>query len=184
MTQSESTAANPGRRSSRRWLQFSLRGFLVVMTIGCLWLGWKVEKARRRGRAIDALIVAGAKVLCDASPDSGQNEWKSLTPEPPGNHFWLDWEDAPVSIHLPMPLDAIIGSTLSSIHGTRGIEIGAETTDSQLQYLESTDARLIFIPQAPHVTEASKEELRRRFPNTVFDIPPHYPETMEDIDRH
>lgn len=31
---------------SRRWFQFSLRGFLVVLTIGCLWLGWLILASR------------------------------------------------------------------------------------------------------------------------------------------
>ena len=36
----------------RRWLQFSLRGFFVVVTIGCLWLGVAVNRAREEAEAV------------------------------------------------------------------------------------------------------------------------------------
>ena len=184
MDQSESTAANLVRRSRRRWLQFSLRGLIVMLTIGCVWPGWKVERARKRGRAIDALVVAGADVLFVETGD-GLNDklLKSLKSARSGNHFWLDWEGVRVSIHLPMPLNAAICSELSSIHGTLGIEIEAETTDSQLQYLESTDARMLFITHAPSVTDEAKEELQRRLPNAIIDMSPIGPGMTEDLVR-
>ena len=62
MDQSESTAAYPVRRSRRRWFQFSLRGFLVVLTIGCLWLGWKVERAQSQREAVAKIESVGAIV--------------------------------------------------------------------------------------------------------------------------
>jgi hypothetical protein len=40
---------------NRRWFQMSLRTLLVLVTIGCLWLGWHVEKARRQSMAIQRL---------------------------------------------------------------------------------------------------------------------------------
>lgn len=49
----------------RRWLQFSLRGFLVVLTIGCLWLGWRVERAIKQAEAVKAIDAMGGVVLYD-----------------------------------------------------------------------------------------------------------------------
>ena len=65
MDQSESTAASLARRSRRRWLQFSLRGFLVVLTIGCVWLGWQTERAREQANAVKAIEALGGVVQYD-----------------------------------------------------------------------------------------------------------------------
>jgi hypothetical protein len=33
----------------RRWLRFSLRGLLVVVTLAAIWLGWNVYVVNQRG---------------------------------------------------------------------------------------------------------------------------------------
>lgn len=58
-------------KSGRRWLQFSLRGFLVVLTTGCLWLGWKVERAREQREAVAAIKELGGTVYYDWEIDTG-----------------------------------------------------------------------------------------------------------------
>jgi hypothetical protein len=65
----ESTDANPVRRSRRRWLQFSLRGFLVGLTIGCVWLGWKVEQAREQRIVAQAVRECGGGIWYDWQVD-------------------------------------------------------------------------------------------------------------------
>jgi len=49
----------------RRWLQFSLRGFLVVLSIGCLWLGWKVDRAHKQRDAVETIEAIGGIVVYD-----------------------------------------------------------------------------------------------------------------------
>lgn len=49
----------------RRWLQFSFRGFLIALTIGCLWLGWQVERAREQREAVKAIEALGGLVWFD-----------------------------------------------------------------------------------------------------------------------
>ena len=52
----------------RRWFQFSLRSFLVVLTIGCLWLGWQVDGVREQRRAIKAVEALGGIARYDWQP--------------------------------------------------------------------------------------------------------------------
>jgi hypothetical protein len=54
--------AVPTTRSARRWLRFSLRTFLWVLTALCIWLGVKVNQARRQKEAVEALLDLGATV--------------------------------------------------------------------------------------------------------------------------
>jgi hypothetical protein len=145
--------------SRRRWLQFSLRGFLVVMTVGCIWLGWRVDRAQKRGRAIDAIMKAGGSGYYRA-PE--KPVFLSTGPE---NHFWFDLTSTQVDIFLDMPLNAAIGSQLSRIYGINHLNISAsKTTEADLRHLEQTDARTIFIWDADISTEA-RERLRRTSPN-------------------
>ena len=48
-----------------KWLRFSLRTLLVVMTVLCVWLGWKVNAARRQKDAVEAITKAGGDVVFD-----------------------------------------------------------------------------------------------------------------------
>jgi hypothetical protein len=61
MTQAQKFASttSPDRR---RWLRFSLRTFLLVLTALCIWLGVKVNQARRQKEAVEALLELGATV--------------------------------------------------------------------------------------------------------------------------
>ena len=56
----------------RRWLQFSLRSFFVLLTVGCLWLGWKVERTSERTRqqreAVKAIEALTGRVQYDWQP--------------------------------------------------------------------------------------------------------------------
>lgn len=80
----------------RRWLQFSLRGFLVVLTLGCLWQGWKVERARKRGEAIDAIVDQGGLVIYQGGLIFNGDE----SPEEKKQRFWLDLAGNPVNVYV------------------------------------------------------------------------------------
>ena len=60
---------NPFRVSGKllkfRWLRFSLRSFLVLFTVFCIWLGWKAERAHRQREAVAVIVKAGGKVWYD-----------------------------------------------------------------------------------------------------------------------
>ena len=64
MERSESTSANPVRRS-HRWLQFSLRGLLALLTVFAIWLGVAVNRAREQREAVRAIEAKGGTVQYD-----------------------------------------------------------------------------------------------------------------------
>lgn len=49
----------------RRLFQFSLRSLLVLLTIGCLWLGWKTERVREQRETVQAIEALGGFVRYD-----------------------------------------------------------------------------------------------------------------------
>src|SRR5262249_2001048 len=71
-----SIMSNAPSKLRRRWLRYSLRTLLVAVTILCVWLGLKVNSARRQREAVATLTRSGADVSFDyqtannATPDA------------------------------------------------------------------------------------------------------------------
>src|SRR3569623_2762908 len=66
----------------RRWLQFSLRGSLLAMTIACLWLGRTVDRAQKQRAAVEAIEAIGGVVQYD-----WQSEIASWERSPPASKY-------------------------------------------------------------------------------------------------
>lgn len=72
---------------SRRWLQFSLRGFLLATTAFAVWLGLAAEKAMRQKEAVASLNDWGAEIVYDHQWQ-GPSKFPKLRASPPG-WLWL-----------------------------------------------------------------------------------------------
>ncbi|HWB11055.1 MAG TPA: hypothetical protein VG826_17635 [Pirellulales bacterium] len=145
-----------------RWLQISLRGFLIVLTASCVWLGWRAERARKRERAINALVDAGGGV---SYADRGM----FLSPYTDRHdHFWLDMLEASVMIQICGPLDAAKGFHLSQISNLSYLEIEGPLTDADLRHLESLQGSGTVLIYDAEVTEAGVRQLQQKRP--AFDV--------------
>jgi hypothetical protein len=49
----------------RRWFRFGLRSLMIALTVLCVWLGLKVNAARRQHAAVQAILQAGGEVSYD-----------------------------------------------------------------------------------------------------------------------
>ena len=49
-------------KPKRRWFQYSLRTFLVAITVLAVWLGVKINAARRQHEAVTAILKAGGSI--------------------------------------------------------------------------------------------------------------------------
>jgi hypothetical protein len=77
----------PETKPKRRWFRFSLRMLLVVVTVLCVWLGFKVNAARRQKEAVELILKAGGTITYDyqwVSSPNGQKVFdaKALPPGP------------------------------------------------------------------------------------------------------
>ena len=81
----------PAKR--RRWFRFSLRMLFVVMTVLCVWLGFKVNAARRQKEAAALFLKAGGEVLYDyqiaLNPPGTAALFKVLPNSSPSEPGWL-----------------------------------------------------------------------------------------------
>jgi hypothetical protein len=124
-------------KPARRWLQFSLRGLLTALTIGCAWLGWKVERARKRGEAIDAIVGQGGLVIYKHGAIFNGDE--SLHEKE--QRLWLDMAGEPVNVYVWGGLNATLRRHLPQINGTRLLCFDFDFEDADLSFLgELTNA--------------------------------------------
>lgn len=103
-----------GRMATRRrWLQFSLRGFLIVLTIGCVWLGSMAERAHIRWRAVETILNAGGWVVYGGDLDA-----ETSVLEPTEEHFSLDVLYPVTEVHLArVTVDDDVLSAIARLEG-------------------------------------------------------------------
>jgi hypothetical protein len=71
----------------RRYRQFSWYTFLVMLLLGCLWLGWEVNRANQQRQAVAWVLELGGTVTYDYQineygvvvPDAKPIMWCTLT---------------------------------------------------------------------------------------------------------
>jgi hypothetical protein len=142
---------NPKRRN-RRWLRFSLRSLLVVVTLFGVWLGIKVDQARRQKRAVETLRSMGAEVWYDHQ----RKENGSF--------------DVRIDLDVPNWVRELCGDdffqTVTGIFLLRGARLNSEgevpraITDEDLQCLaDLPHLEQLVINQAP-ITDAGMAHLR------------------------
>ena len=84
----------------RRYRQFSLHTFLVVLTLVCVWFGWQVNRANQRRQAVDWVLQMGGEVQYDYEVDDAGDPIADAKPTSPE---WLpDFYDQVVS-NRPAP---------------------------------------------------------------------------------
>jgi hypothetical protein len=71
---------------TRRWLRFSLRTFLVVVTLFCIWSAWYVHRARRQKEAVEAVQTYGGWAYYDHQFDEAKPPTKVMNESP-----WPSW---------------------------------------------------------------------------------------------
>src|SRR3569623_301355 len=127
----------------RRWLQYSLRGLLTLVTVFAIGLGWKVQRARKRGEAINTIQQLRATEFYDDGTDEAVLQFR-IEAAPSDNRLWDGLKGTPVDIHLLTPLNPDIASQLSFIYHTDTIKVWTPT-DADLLFLETSDARTIML---------------------------------------
>ncbi len=65
------TSAPDKPKPRRRWWQYSLRTFFVLLTVFCVWFGWQVRRAAQQRHAVEAIH---GSVIYDAPYGGGLHE--------------------------------------------------------------------------------------------------------------
>jgi hypothetical protein len=92
-------------KPKRRWFRFSLRTFLVIVTLICVWLGWKINEARKQKQAVEAIQANGGTVLYDFEVDeNGEPIQPNPTPGWLVRWIGVDYLHNVVSVGFPFEM--------------------------------------------------------------------------------
>ena len=140
-------------RPRRRWLRFSLRTFLLVLTALCIWLGVKVNQARRQKAAVEALTRLGDVFY--AHQLSRDLEY-------------FDVYDPQKDLGVPTWLRELAGDDF--FQSVAAVDFKAHVTDANLVHLAALRElkRLFFIADAKEVTDVGLANLPRPQPLVYF----------------
>lgn len=152
----------------RRFLQFSLRGLLVALTGLCLLGGWTIERARRRGEAIDKIVSMGGDIWYpDYEPYIYlQGSYLSGKPEHV-EHFWPDLRSVPVYVKLGIysELNAETGSGIATAVPLSELMMTCSVDDRALMHLKQlNDGCVVTIYGSEKLTDEGINDFARRFP--------------------
>ena len=129
---SETMATHTKRK--RRFLRFSIRTLLIVLTISCVWLGWKVERARKQREAVAWVQELGGGLSYDSESPGPQWLRKRL-----GRHFFDDVVRVSLTLAVVSDVTPLSGMTrLQELH-LEGTQVSDVTPLSGLTRLQTLD---------------------------------------------
>jgi hypothetical protein len=132
-------------KRKRRFLRFSIRTLLIVLTIFCVALGWKVERARKQREAVAWVHEMGGSVNYDYEFD---DDGSSATDAKPPGSEWL-------RKHLGRDFfDDVVRVSLTEVGVSDVTPLSGLTSLVEL-YLEG-----------PQVSEEAVEQLKRALPKS------------------
>jgi hypothetical protein len=160
----------------RRWLRFSLRSLLVLVTVLCVWLGVKVNQARRQKEAVAALQELGATVTY-AQHRVGPNAFNhDRELDVPG---WLrelagdDFFQSVISLNVGQPMSDAELVHLSALPEIEYMDLeraGRGVTDAGLAHLPRPDRLVSFCGKSTSVGDEFVKRLEDAVGLETFDL--------------
>jgi hypothetical protein len=167
---------------NRHWLQFSLRGCLILTTAACLWLGWQTEKQRRRHDAIRAVEALGGRVIFGRFFFNRLLTPNSLDQRYEGGILICSNDRTPDDVSPSLADEAL--RYVGCLSGVELLSIRSiPITDAGLRYIRGmNDLREVFLDHT-QVTAAGEADLRKSLPNCrLITRIPDSPNTDPDPD--
>jgi hypothetical protein len=152
MTLTDSPALQKSSRLRRRWLRFSLRTFLLFVTVLCVWLGLRVNEARRQKEAVAALRGLGVYVNYEHWRVNGDLETFDSTQQLDVPQWLRDvtgdeWFGRVVALRFLPPYDDEALVHLAALPDVQGLYLagtGNNFTDAGLAHLPRPDRLVHF----------------------------------------
>jgi hypothetical protein len=143
------------KKRRRRWLQFSLRSFLIAVAVFGVWFGFLVRSARKQQAAVEAILRDGGVVFYDFQ-----------SARPPASRY-----DAEAKSTVPAWLLTRLGVDL--FHDVEAIIIfdASKITDEALPHIARlTRLRRLHLAGAMNITDAGVAHLASLQRLEVFDV--------------
>jgi hypothetical protein len=125
----------------RRWLRFSLRTLLVLVTALGIWLGIAFHRARLQARAVESIQAQYASVWYDYQYNGEDSKQSGVSRVPPWllNGLGVDFFHDVTSVSLDVyPVNDDTLATLRSLQNLRHLFfVTSEVTDNGLAHLKA-----------------------------------------------
>jgi hypothetical protein len=163
------TPAEPKRK--RRWYQYSLRTFFVMMTAVCIWLGWLTNQARQQRAAVAWVEEMGGSVYYDYEWVDGRFIGEAELPGPKwlremlGIDFMADVVSVQMSYATASELAALAGLKNVQVLHLVGMPVSDMKPVFELNNLQWLDLG------GTQVSEEQVTRLRRALPKYMITGP-------------
>ncbi len=87
-------------KPNRRWLRFSLRTILILLTVGCIWLGLTVHRVTKQRKVVRWVTELGGIAIYDYEQENPFIDKKTPAPEWLCNLIGIDFFATVVEVHL------------------------------------------------------------------------------------
>lgn len=165
----KSEAQSESPRRKRRRFQYSLRTLLVLMTATAIWLGIKVDQARRQQRAVEHIRACGGSVAYQAELPNQTSRRLAFSRSPLAPEWLRRFLGIDLIAHVrevrlygPPKLHDADLAVLEALPGLEGLIIsGDNITDDELAHLGNLHQLQELEIASPQVTNEGLTHLAR-----------------------
>ncbi len=146
----------------RRYLQFSLRTFLVLLTLVCVWFGWQVNRVNRQRKAVAWVLQMGGSVLYDYQYDGNLISYA----KPTGPEWLLDFNHQVVLVELAYaPVSDL--APLTKLKILQALDISNTQANDLTPLANLKSLKWLFLANTP-VGEEQITKLQHALPNCII----------------
>jgi hypothetical protein len=172
------------KKPRRRWLQFSLRTFLLAVAIFAVWLGLHVRSARRQQAAVEAILQDEGRVTYDFEANATECGYpppaESPVPRWLLSRLGLDFFHPVDSVDLLLSTsDEARERTLRHLHALsklRSLDLSNLPSDQAVQHIAQLDRlEVLSVMDASRITDEAMLHLVRlkRLKLLAFSLAPN-----------
>lgn len=134
-----------------RWFQISLRTFLAILTIACIWLGTAAQKAAQQRKAVEWITEKSGRAWYDFQIDNPRGLPVDLQAEPPGPDWLRDRIGLDYFANLRwVEVDGASDvSLLATLHDLQELHVDDSSVTDITALKKLTNLRRLFLRHSP-----------------------------------
>ena len=144
----------------KRWMQFSVSTLLLVMTVACIWLGVRTNRANLQRKVVKAVQEAGGEVLYEHE-QSTRNGSVRLEPGLLEKLLGIDFSHSVVQVRLPENTQGVddLLPDICRLPNLAKLIVGGDVSDTGTKHLSRCSNLTHFIACDTGISDATLKVL-------------------------